>query len=54
MKHLDLRFFWLRDKVQEDILGIQYIPTADMVTDTLTKALSKPKVEELRHKMGLL
>ena len=54
MKHLDLRFFWLRDQVQEGVMAIKYIPTAEMVADMLTKALPRVKVDELRRKMGLI
>jgi hypothetical protein len=54
MKHLDLRFFWLRDRLLEKVLGIQYLPTAEMVADLLTNRLSNPKVEYFRKLMGLL
>ena len=53
MKHLDLRFFWLRDAVESGAISISYIPTADMPADLLTKPLSKFKVEHLRKMIGL-
>jgi hypothetical protein len=53
MKHLDLRFFWLRDAVESDAISISYIPTAEMPADLLTKPLSKVKVEQFRKMIGL-
>ena len=53
MKHLDLRFYWLRDCVDEQVISPQYIPTADMAADILTKALPRQKVEVCRKLMGL-
>jgi hypothetical protein len=54
MKHLDLRFFWLRDAVTRDIIKPKYIPTADMPADILTKALPRAAVEIHRRMMGLI
>ena len=54
MKHLDLAFFWLRDKVQSNIIQPLYLQTEDMPADLLTKALPKPQVIKLRSMMGLV
>ena len=46
MKHLDLRFFWLRDMVsRKKAIAVKYIPTAEMPADLLTKALPCTAVE---------
>jgi len=39
MKHLDLRFFWLRDKVTAGSISPPFVPTSDMAADLLTKPL---------------
>ena len=39
MKHLDLRFHWLREAVEREVFKIQHIPTAQMPADVLTKPL---------------
>ena len=39
MKHLDLRWYWLRDIVNKGIISPHFIPTSDMPADLLTKAL---------------
>ena len=53
MKHLDLRFYWLRDVVNEQYIAVKHIGTNDMPADILTKALGRQKVEECRQLMGL-
>jgi hypothetical protein len=53
MKHLDLRYFWLRDEVVKGHLAPHYIPTAEMAADILTKALARVKVETAREQLGL-
>ena len=53
MKHLDLRYYWLRDAVDKGTLGIDYVPTDSMVADILTKSLARVKVEEGCRQLGL-
>ena len=52
MKHLDLRFNWLRDKVEHGM--IDFIPTTEMIADSLTKCIPAPKVRFCREQMGIL
>ncbi|TFY71470.1 hypothetical protein EVG20_g1549 [Dentipellis fragilis] len=40
MKHLDLRFYWLRDEVAKGHISVSYLSTHDMPADLLTKSLS--------------
>jgi hypothetical protein len=44
MKHLNLRYFWLRNEVEKGHLALRYIPTAEMAADILTKALARVAV----------
>jgi hypothetical protein len=53
MKHLDLRFFWLRDMVNSGVIAVRYIPTADMAADLLTKALARVKVAAALPQLSL-
>jgi hypothetical protein len=43
MKHLDLRFFWLRDMVNSGVIAVRYIPTVDIAADPFTKVLARVK-----------
>lgn len=53
MKHMDLRFYWLRDEVERGTIAVRYVPTEDNPADLLTKPLSPAKVEKFRGMIGL-
>jgi hypothetical protein len=53
MKHLDLRFYWLRNEVEKGTIALVHLRTDDMPADILTKALSRPKVLEMQKLLGL-
>ena len=53
MKHLDLRFYWLRGTVQSGVITLRYVPTEEMPADVMTKAFEKIKVAEMRELLGL-
>ena len=53
MKHLDLRFFWLRDQVGAKVISPVYIPTTDQIANILTKALPRAMVEKFQGLLGL-
>jgi hypothetical protein len=53
MKHLDLRFFWLRNIVTAGQIALRYVPTADMAADLLTKGLARVKVAAAIAQLGL-
>lgn len=51
LRHIDIHQHWLRERVQAGDLGIEWVPTSDIVADGLTKPLNT-----VRHKIfvGLL
>ena len=53
MKHLDLRFYWLRDEVAKGRIEVEHLRMSDMPADILTKSLAKPKVLEMVKMLGL-
>jgi Reverse transcriptase (RNA-dependent DNA polymerase) len=53
MKHLDLRFYWLRDEVDKGVINVVHLPTDEMPADVLTKALGRVKVGEMVDMLGL-
>lgn len=53
MKHLDLCYYWLREKVAQNLMTPIHLPTDEMPADLFTKPLAKPKVELFRSIMGL-
>ena len=53
-KHIDVKYHYVRENVEKEVIDVCYIPTADMLADTLTKGLAKPKFEKFREAMGVL
>jgi hypothetical protein len=53
MKHLDLRFYWLRNIIIAGQIVICYVPTADMAANLLTKGLARLKVAAALPRLGL-
>ena len=54
MKHLDLRFYWLRDEVEKGMIKMVHLPTDLMPADILTKALGRVKVGKMVDMLGLV
>lgn len=52
-KHIDVRFHHTRKMVDEKIIEIDFCPSAEMVADSLTKAVSKEKTNFCTSSMGL-
>ena len=52
-KHIDIKYHYVREKVAEKQLEIQYCATGEMLADTLTKGLPKPAFEKFRAGMGV-
>ena len=52
-KHIDIHFHFIRWVVENRKICLIYCPTADMVADTLTKALPSPKVKHFAIELGL-
>ena len=53
-KHIDVKFHYVRESVDNGTIAVEYRPTAEMIADTLTKGLAKPKFEKFRNDMGVL
>jgi hypothetical protein len=52
-KHIDIQHHFVRDKVSEGVIELQYIETESQVADGLTKPLDKIKFERFRKAIGL-
>jgi len=53
MKHLDLRFYWLRDAVEAGSINPVYVPTTQQLADILTKPVAVSVVEFAVPFLGL-
>ena len=46
-KHIEVRYFFIRQKVEENRVKVQYVNTTDQLADLLTKALAAPQHQKL-------
>jgi hypothetical protein len=57
LKHIEMRYHYVRDMVQKNILSIQYVSMAEQTTNILdiilTKPLSLTKFVYFRDKLGV-
>lgn len=54
MKHLALTFHFIREQVQRGHLRVTHVSTGDQLADFLTKPLTRPRLNVLLSKIGLL
>jgi hypothetical protein len=47
-KHIDVRFHYVREMIENKQIIVEYRPTKEMVADILTKATPKPIFAQLR------
>jgi hypothetical protein len=52
-KHIDTRHHWIRDTVAADLITLEWIPTSEMVADTLTKSLPRVLFQKFTDSMGM-
>ena len=52
-KHIDVRYHYIQEAINEKIIELKYYPTCPMIADILTKPLPKGRFEILHGKMGL-
>ena len=52
-KHIDIKYHFIREANENNGIKLLYCPTEKMLADILTKALPRPRFEELRSLMGV-
>ncbi|KAK9687515.1 hypothetical protein QE152_g36204 [Popillia japonica] len=53
-KHINVRHHFIRERVEDHAINIMYVPTQEMVADSLTKAVHKGKAQFCAIGMGLV
>ena len=53
VKHLDVRYHWIRERVENGELVVGRIPSSGNIADVLTKALPGPRFVTLRGCLGV-
>jgi Reverse transcriptase (RNA-dependent DNA polymerase). len=52
-KHIDIRYHFVREKAEENLIKLVYIDTNNQIGDLFTKPLHAPKFVNLRKKVGV-
>ena len=52
-KHIDIKYYVVKDKVQDQVISLEYISTVKMLADPLTKGLPSNVFREHVAGMGL-
>jgi hypothetical protein len=52
-KHIDIRYHFVREKVEDGQVCLQYCPTQDMLADIMTKPIPAVQFDVLRTKLGV-
>ena len=53
-KHIDVKFFFVKEKVAESLISVEHTPTTSMLADPLTKDLPICMFQEHVTQMRLL
>ena len=53
MKHIDIKYYFIREKVADSTIQLKYCPTNEMLADKLTKGIKYKKFVSLRNKCGV-
>ncbi|KAJ5343424.1 uncharacterized protein N7506_003248 [Penicillium brevicompactum] len=54
LRHVDIHRHWLRQEVQEGRISVEWVPTAEMAADGLTKLLPRKKHQKFVEMLGLV
>lgn len=46
-KHFEVKFHWIRERVEDNTISPVYVPTTEMIADICTKALHRPQHQYL-------
>jgi hypothetical protein len=52
-KHIEVDFHFVRERVLNNLLQIDFVPTGDQVADGFTKALAVRQLENFKHNLNL-
>lgn len=53
LKHVDIRYHFIREKVESEEIKLQYLCTQELLGDLFTKPLPWGRLVELRERIGL-
>jgi hypothetical protein len=54
MKHIPIKYHFLREQVAEKNIRVEYVGTKEQVADIFTKPLPQEAFEYLRQRLGVI
>jgi hypothetical protein len=54
LKHIEIKYHYIKDKVQRKAVHVQYLSTHEQVVDVFTKPLARTKFEYFRERLCLV
>jgi hypothetical protein len=52
-KHIPIKYHFLREQVNDNIVKLEYVPTKEQIVDMFTKPLPKYAFEYLKERLGV-
>jgi hypothetical protein len=53
-KHIDIRFLWIKEKIDNKTVKVEYLNTKNQIADILTKGVPRESFNRLRAHMGMV
>ena len=53
-KHIDIRYNFLRERVENKTISVKYMETTEMLADILTKGLPRDQHRKLCEEIGIM
>ena len=54
LNHIKIKYHYIRDMVQREVVKLQYVAMVEQIADVLTKPLARVNFEYFREKLGVL
>ena len=52
-KHIDTRYFFFKEKIEDEVVETDYVPTEENLSDIFTKPLTRDRYQKLRTEIGI-
>jgi len=53
-RHIEIDCHFIRDKIQDDSVATEYVPSVEQVVDVFTKPFGKESFLTIKRKLGIL
>ena len=54
MKHIEIRYHFIRDHIRQGEIELKYVNTHDNLADIFTKPLDEARFRELRNELNII